>query len=99
VRHTDRSDSCPGRTLTAILYLNPNWEPVHWGGELCLYPASPRWPHAAPWQGVMSARQGYRRGEPALMVAPLENRLVVFESGIAHEVLPVGAVRCSHECL
>lgn len=48
VRHCDNScdaghgDRCNGRRLTAILYLNPTWQPVD-GGELRLYaPFAPR---------------------------------------------------------
>lgn len=26
VRHTDASDAVPGRTVTALLYLNTNWD-------------------------------------------------------------------------
>ncbi|EIE25897.1 hypothetical protein COCSUDRAFT_60908 [Coccomyxa subellipsoidea C-169] len=39
--------------------------------------------------------QGYAAGEPAVVVAPMANRLVVFESNIAHEVLPAHEARCA----
>ena len=35
-KHADASESAPSRTVTAILYLNPDWHQGH-GGELCLY--------------------------------------------------------------
>ena len=35
-RHADASESAPHRTVTAMLYLNPDWQ-QGFGGELCLY--------------------------------------------------------------
>jgi Rps23 Pro-64 3,4-dihydroxylase Tpa1-like proline 4-hydroxylase len=90
VRHTDRSETSPARRVTAILYLNPGWEPASHGGQLCLY--------SAGGQGTASSAAvpgGFAAGEPAVVVAPLSSRLVVFESGIPHEVLPAHACRCT----
>ncbi len=50
------------------------------GGSLVVYNAS----HSGPLQG-----QGFMGGEPATLVAPLGGRLVVFDSRLDHEVLPV----------
>jgi hypothetical protein len=49
------------------------------GGQLALY--------NSPYQGPLEGR-GYGAGEPALLVAPLGGRLLVFESRLDHEVLP-----------
>ncbi|BDA44136.1 probable Egl nine homolog 3 at N-terminal half [Coccomyxa sp. Obi] len=91
VRHTDASDSVPTRTVTAILYLNPGWDPATNGGQLCIYHLAHKWR-----PGMKLDRQsspGYAAGEPAMVVAPIGNRLVVFESNIPHEVLPTSAPR------
>ncbi|KAI8476494.1 MAG: GlcNAc-domain-containing protein [Monoraphidium minutum] len=53
------------------------------GGQLALYNFTP------------PAGPGLAGGEPALLVAPLSGRLLVFESGQEHEVLPAHRVRHS----
>jgi hypothetical protein len=40
VRHADKSKTAPNREITAICYLNPNWNPQKDGGQVCLYPNS-----------------------------------------------------------
>ena len=92
VRHTDRSGSAAARRVTAILYLNPDWDPTSHGGRLCLYHTAPRWGEAAA--GRPAGPEGYGQGETAVVVAPLGNRVVAFESGVPHEVLPAHADRC-----
>ena len=37
MRHTDRSDSSPQRRVTALYYLNPDWDEGEMGGQLRLY--------------------------------------------------------------
>jgi hypothetical protein len=37
VRHTDASDAVPGRTVTALLYLNPNWDVQVWWSSRCVH--------------------------------------------------------------
>ncbi|CAL8470118.1 g9660 [Coccomyxa elongata] len=91
VRHTDASDSVPSRSVTAILYLNPGWDPATNGGQLCIYHMAHRWRSGLKLDRESSP--GYAAGEPALVVAPIGNRLVVFESNIPHEVLPTNAPR------
>lgn len=57
------------------------------GGQLALYNAA-----CCKMPGATSAdleqAVGYSAGEPALMVAPLAGRLLVFDSRLEHEVLP-----------
>ena len=36
-RHADASGSAPNRTLTAVLYLNHEWDAANHGGHLCIY--------------------------------------------------------------
>lgn len=90
-RHTDASDSVPGRTVTAILYLNPGWDAALHGGQLCIYNLADRWRPGLKLDPQMSP--GYAAGEPAVVVAPIGGRLVVFESNTAHEVLPAQVPR------
>jgi hypothetical protein len=40
-------------------------------------------------------REGWMAGEPALVVAPLAGRLLLFDSGLDHEVLPSHSHRCA----
>lgn len=55
------------------------------GGQLAVYTHSPA--------SGSAAKAGYLAGEPALLVAPLAGRLVVFDSALDHEVLPAHAPR------
>lgn len=91
VRHTDASDSVPNRTVTAILYLNPGWDAAKHGGQLCVYTMAERW-RPGTELGLQSL-PGFLEGEPATVIAPLGNRVVVFESNLAHEVLPAESPR------
>lgn len=91
VRHTDASASVPTRTVTAILYLNPGWDPATNGGQLCIYHLADRWRPGLKLDRESSP--GYAAGEPAMVVAPIGNRLVIFESNIPHEVLPTNTPR------
>ncbi|KAL0031913.1 hypothetical protein WJX79_004937 [Trebouxia sp. C0005] len=80
VRHADASDSSPARSLTAIYYLNPDWDSKLHGGQLCLY-------HKP------TGDQGQACGEQATLVAPAGDTLVIFDSHMEHEVFPSFADR------
>ena len=71
VRHSDVSAALSHRRVTAILYLNADWEPAH-GGQLLLYPSS----SSPPEQPSSST----------VAVAPRLGRLLVFDSHVEHEV-------------
>jgi len=77
VRHSDRSAAAPLRRLTAIAYLNPEWDAQVDGGQLAIY-------REAKTQGGV---------DDAKIVAPLGGLLVVFDSGLPHEVFPSFAAR------
>eukprot|EP00877_Chromochloris_zofingiensis_P015121 jgi/Chrzof1/9863/Cz04g18220.t1 len=84
VRHCDASPSSPNRSITAILYLNQSWHVQTDGGALVLYNGA----YMGPLLGA-----GVTAGEPAVTIAPLGGRLVVFDSRLDHEVLPAFASR------
>ncbi len=89
VRHADASPSSPGRTITALLYLNPpDWRCQEDGGALALYSCG----RVVCGSG---GAEGLAGGEPATLVAPLGGRLLVFRSELEHEVLPVHRERHS----
>lgn len=55
VAHYDNPDGlCDGRILTAMYYLNPNWE-REWGGQIVIWPRRPR---SSPRQSVCSLSPG-----------------------------------------
>lgn len=62
------------------------------GGQLVLYNAAYSRMDAGKIEpgspGTQESAQGYLAGEPALLVAPLAGRLLVFNSRLEHEVLP-----------
>ncbi|KAF8072911.1 hypothetical protein HT031_000571 [Scenedesmus sp. PABB004] len=92
VRHADASAAVPGRSVTALLYLNLGWDPQRDGGALALYNAA----HATHGDsGGGGEPLGHLRGEPATLVAPLAGRVLVFEAGLQHEVLPAHRHRYS----
>jgi hypothetical protein len=80
------ADGPPGlrtgdRALTAIVYLNPSWQPEH-GGELRL------WPPEASINGAPSS------AEEHLDIEPRAGRLLLFDSvRVEHEVRPSRAER------
>ncbi|KAL0023769.1 hypothetical protein WJX77_003977 [Trebouxia sp. C0004] len=94
VRHADASDSSPARSLTAIYYLNPDWDSTLNGGQLCLYckPTGDQG-KACGDQGQACGDQGKACGEQATLVAPAGDTLVIFDSHMEHEVFPSFANR------
>ncbi|GMH32289.1 hypothetical protein BSKO_00123 [Bryopsis sp. KO-2023] len=76
-RHRDSSSSSPTRVITAICYLNQNWDPQMHGGQLCLYHEESSTP------GV----------DPCVLISPTAGRFVVFQSEMEHEVLPAFETR------
>ncbi|KAL0054937.1 hypothetical protein WJX82_004792 [Trebouxia sp. C0006] len=87
VRHADASDSSPARSLTAIYYLNPDWDSKLNGGQLCLY-------HKPTGdQGQACGDQGQACRDQATLVAPAGDTLVIFDSHMEHEVFPSFADR------
>eukprot|EP00879_Flechtneria_rotunda_P018527 GHRR01019440.1.p1 GENE.GHRR01019440.1~~GHRR01019440.1.p1 ORF type:complete len:449 (+),score=168.94 GHRR01019440.1:347-1693(+) len=92
-RHADASDAVPGRTVSALLYLNSDWDAQVDGGQLVLYNAvhtacGSNGSSSADAAGSVGAPFGYLAGEPALVVSPIAGRLLVFDSRLNHEVLP-----------
>ncbi|GFR46697.1 hypothetical protein Agub_g8316, partial [Astrephomene gubernaculifera] len=91
VRHADASPTCPSRRVTAIVYLNePDWQPQTDGGCLALYSAPHHHHHPHPNHPNHPSLRGagLAAGEPALLVAPVGGRLLLFESHLQHEVMP-----------
>ena len=100
-RHSD-AQNASRRVLTAIYYPNGAWRPSD-GGRLRLY--LPRRARAAAGVGVKAREEEEEedneegRGEvegaapPHVDVDPIADRLVVFDSRLEHEVLPVAAAR------
>lgn len=80
VRHADASHSSPARSLTAIYYLNPDWDSKLNGGQLCLYHKS-------------TGDQSSASGQQVTLVPPAGDTLVIFDSHVEHEVLPSFADR------
>ena len=85
VRHSDVSAVMSHRRVTAIFYLNPDWEPSH-GGELVLYPfADSASTTADPAAAVWSTTQPVD-DQGNVVVAPRLGRLLLFDSHVEHEV-------------
>lgn len=74
VRHSDVSAAMSHRRVTAILYLNPDWQPSH-GGELLLYPTADSASTTADPAATV-----------ATIIAPRLGRLLLFDSHMEHEV-------------
>ena len=103
VRHRDAVPrGCAGRKLTVIYYLNAEWSEAD-GGCLRLWPRRARAARiAAPLDGAEGddaesdgAESDGKRVPPAdgelappVEIAPLADRLLIFESRLSHEVLP-----------
>ena len=84
VRHSDHSASAPGRTLTAIIYLQDEpWMRSN-GGQLSVYHGVL---HSSLGGGIGVDQRGGGE-EPCVSISPVGGRLVIFESWIDHEVMP-----------
>ena len=93
VRHRDRSESCPLRRVTAIVYLNPEWDAQVDGGQLLVY-SGKRLARAEQQQQQQHEEEDEEEAaERARAVAPRGGSIVVFDSGLEHEVLPCFAPR------
>jgi hypothetical protein len=65
------------------------------GGQLCLYSAVHSSSSSSSRDTCSAEPAGYLAGEPALLVAPLAGRLLVFDARLPHEVLPAQRHRYS----
>ena len=100
-RHLDQHRNSPHRKISAVLYLNDDWNAED-GGELCLYETTPdaEVQHDDTAQATLETQaQTTKTGTPLERVTkllPLPGRLVVFRSDtIWHEVLPTRRTRWS----
>jgi hypothetical protein len=109
VRHADNNagggtGAGAARRATAVLYLpggaceddddGGSWDASRDGGELALYlPGVYLGGSGGGSENKNNGSNGAAPAEPALRVAPLAGRLVLFDSAVEHEVLPVTARR------